>query len=234
MLSRYRLQRINDEERLHRLGESDMGRVGGNLQEEMTASEWAVDSVKEAVELLAQDETAKMSIVQDIMLRRTDYLRRVIARWRTRRSHDVIFVPQLQQFPSGRQRLVGIWEKHHKVVVRNLWRKVRLEATEQASGRANWGKFEQAKVFKALALPHCLCANMVNALKLLGNQQEDGDGFRQNIVTNLGKGSRRGLTDGLREFIEVDNERSLDVGALRRGKGTLKFGSRKLRKGARM
>ena len=53
-------------------------------------------------------------------------------------------------------------------------------------------------------------------------QQEDGDGLLQNIVTNLGMGSRKGLTDGLREFIEVDNERALDVGELRRGTGTIK------------
>ena len=44
----------------------------------------------------------------------------------------------------------------------------------------------------------------------------------QNAVTNLGKGSRKGLTDGLREFVDVDNERALDFGALRQGTGTFK------------
>ena len=39
-----------------------------------------------------------------------------------------------------------------------------------------------------------------NALKLLANQQEDGDGLIQNIVTNLCEGSREGLTEGLREM----------------------------------
>ena len=81
---------------------------------------------------------------------------------------------------------------------------------------------EQAKVFKVDAVPQGLCANLVNALKLLANQQEDGDGLLQSIVTNLGKGSRRGFTDGLREFIRVDNHRALDVGELRRGTGTFK------------
>ena len=79
---------------------------------------------------------------------------------------------------------------------------------------------EQAKVFKAHAVPQGLCADLINAMQLLANQQEDGDGLLQNIMTNLGKESRKGLTDGLREFIEVDNERALDVGALRRGTGT--------------
>ena len=82
--------------------------------------------------------------------------------------------------------------------------------------------FEQAKVFKAHAVPQDLCTNLINALKLLANQQEDGDGLLQNIVTNLGKGSRKGLKDGLRDFIRVDNERALDVGAPRRGTGTFK------------
>ena len=41
-------------------------------------------------------------------------------------------------------------------------------------------------------------------------------------MTNLGKGSRKGLTDGLQQFIRLDNERALDVGALRRGTGTFK------------
>ena len=74
---------------------------------------------------------------------------------------------------------------------------------------------EQAKVFKAHAVPQGLCENSINALKLLANQRENGDGLLQNIVKDLGKESRRGLTD-------VDNERALDVGALRRGTGTFK------------
>ena len=90
----------------------------------------------------------------------------------------------------------------------------------------------QVKVFKAQAERQGLCENLFNALKLLANPQEDGDGLLQNIVTNLGKGSRKGLTDGLRDFIRVDSERALDVGALRRGRGTFKFGRQKFRKGA--
>ena len=50
--------------------------------------------------------------------------------------------------------------------------------------------FEQAKIFKAHAVPQGLCGNLINALKLLANQQEDGDGLLQNVVTNLCKGGR--------------------------------------------
>ena len=55
---------------------------------------------------------------------------------------------------------------------------------------------------------------------LLANQQEDGDGLSQNIVKNLNMESRKGLTNGLRDFIKIDNERALDVGYLNRGLGT--------------
>ena len=57
---------------------------------------------------------------------------------------------------------------------------------------------------------------------LLANQQEDGDGLSQNIVKNLNKESRKGLTDSLRDFIKIDNERALDVGYLNQGLGTCK------------
>ena len=60
-------------------------------------------------------------------------------------------------------------------------------------------RVNQAKVFRAHAVPQGLCGNLVNALKLVANQEEDGDGFIQNIVTKLGEGSRKG--NGLRDFI---------------------------------
>ena len=67
----------------------------------------------------------------------------------------------------------------------------------------------QAKVFKAHAVLQGFCGNLIDALKLLANQQEDGDGFIQNIVRHFGERSRKGLTQGLREFIEIDNQRPL-------------------------
>ena len=88
---------------------------------------------------------------------------------------------------------------------------------EKSTTGSNRTVLRQAKVFKAHAVPEGLCANLTNALELLANQQEDGDGLLQNIVKDLGRESRRGLTDGL---LRVDNERALD--ALRRGTGTLK------------
>ena len=79
----------------------------------------------------------------------------------------------------------------------------------------------QAKVFRAHEVPQGLCGNLINALKLLSNQQEDGDGLIQNFVTNLYEESRNGLANGLREFIKIDNYRVFWVGDLNEGLGTL-------------
>ena len=43
----------------------------------------------------------------------------------------------------------------------------------------------QAKVFKSHAVPQGLCENLITALKLLANQQEDVDGLIQSIVTGF-------------------------------------------------
>ena len=60
----------------------------------------------------------------------------------------------------------------------------------------------RARVFKEHAVHQGLCGNLINASKLLANQQ---DGLIQNIVTNLCEVSRQGLTTRLRTFIQVEN-----------------------------
>ena len=49
------------------------------FRRKLKASEWAFDRIEEAFEKVAQDEAEKVSIVQEIMLRSTDNLRRIIA-----------------------------------------------------------------------------------------------------------------------------------------------------------
>ena len=84
-----------------------------------------------------------------------------------------------------------------------------MESTQQ--------DFSRAKVFKAHAAPLCLCDNLINALKLLANQQKDGDSPIQSIVTGLQDKSRKGIMDGLTRFIEADSH----SGDLRRGTRSL-------------
>ena len=62
----------------------------------------------------------------------------------------------------------------------------------------------EAKVFGAHA-PQGLC------------DQKDGDSPVENIVTGLQDKSRKGVMDGLRNFIEVDNHAAVNVGGLHRG-----------------
>ena len=50
-----------------------------SFKEKMKASEWAFDRIKEVFDLVAQDEARKVSSVQEIMFKSTDYLRRIIA-----------------------------------------------------------------------------------------------------------------------------------------------------------
>ena len=52
-----------------------------------------------------------------------------------------------------------------------------------------------------------------------------------NIVTNYDKGSRKGLTEGVREFIKIDNERALSVGYLNQGMETFKVRKPKVLEG---
>ena len=75
----------------------------------------------------------------------------------------------------------------------------------------------QAKVFKPHAVPQGLCDNLINAHKLLANQQKDGDSPIQSVVTGLCERSRKGIVEGLSNFIEVDNHSALDVGYLKKG-----------------
>ena len=54
-----------------------------------------------------------------------------------------------------------------------------------------------------------MCDNLINALKLLANQQQDGDSPIQSIVIGLLEKSRLRIMDGLRKFVSkiVDLEK---------------------------
>ena len=105
-------------------------------------------------------------------------------------------------------------EEAHQLVVCGLWRKVWLEGAKQVQTGES---ASQAKIFKAHAVPQGLCENLINALKLLANQQEDGDGPKQSTVTGLCERSWKGITEGLRNLSKVENHCALEVGHLREG-----------------
>ena len=68
----------------------------------------------------------------------------------------------------------------------------------------------QAKVFFfAHAASEGLCENLINALKLLANQQKYGDCPIPSTVTVLCERSRKGIMEGLRKFVKMDNHCAL-------------------------
>ena len=77
---------------------------------------------------------------------------------------------------------------------------------------------EEAKVFRAHTVPQGLSGeSLINALKLLANQQRDGDSPIQSIVSGLREKSRERITNGLRRFIAHDIHCAVEVGHLRKG-----------------
>ena len=77
----------NDTDCTHRMIEQAFFALkGGNWEEykctyrtEVKATERAFDRIKEPFEKVAKEEARKLSTVQEIMIRSTDYLRRIIA-----------------------------------------------------------------------------------------------------------------------------------------------------------
>ena len=60
--------------------------------------------------------------------------------------------------------------------------------------------------------PQGVCDNLINALKLLTNQQKDGDSPVGQMVTGLLERSRSGMMGGLRKCSAVDNHEAVKVG----------------------
>ena len=57
--------------------------------------------------------------------------------------------------------------------------------------------------------------------------------FGIRLPRNLCKESRKGLTEGLREYFKIDNKRALEVGYLKRGMGTFTVRKPKVTEGCR-
>ena len=75
----------------------------------------------------------------------------------------------------------------------------------------------EAKVFKAHAAPQGLCEILIITIRVLANQQTDGDSPIQSIATGLHERSGKGIMDGLRSFIEIDTHSAVDDVNLHRG-----------------
>ena len=160
--------------------------IGKNLKtpsEKLKASEWAFDRIKKASEKVAQDEAEKVSIVQEITLRSTDYLRRIIAPFG---GQGGVTMSHLCHHCNSFRLEDHVWwvsgRKHTKWWCAICGEKYDWKQPHRLLVVQTGDSIEQTKAFKVLAVRQGLCANLINALKLLANQQEDGDGLLQNIV----------------------------------------------------
>ena len=74
-------------------------------------------------------------------------------------------------------------EEALQLVVRGVWNQIRLESTQQDS--AAWHERRRGESFQDECDPARTCEKMINALKLLANQQRNGGSPIQNIVTGV-------------------------------------------------
>ena len=132
----------------------------------MKASEWAFDRIKEAREQAAQDEAEKVSIAEEAMLRSTDHLRRIIAPVGGQGGVTMSYLcPHCNSFPLED----NVWWVAGRKTTK-WWRAICGEKYDWRQPNRlpdvqTGDSFEQAKVFKAHAVPQGLCANLINALK---------------------------------------------------------------------
>ena len=102
------------------------------------AMKWALIEYKKPSRRWRKMRQGRLSTAQKLMLRSTDYLRRIIAPAGGQGGVTMSYLcPHCNSFLLEDY----VWwvsaGKKHQLVVCDLWRKVRLEATEQAFGRAN-------------------------------------------------------------------------------------------------
>ena len=141
------------------------------------SSEWASGTIGEACEKVAKEEVGRLGIVQEIFRKTMDFLRRIIAPVGGRRGVTLSYIcPHCNRFlledniwwvSTGKKHcswwcaICGErceWRSPNRILV------VQLRTNE-----------DEAKGFRAHAVPQGLCENLINALKLLANQHKDGD-----------------------------------------------------------
>ena len=83
-----------------------------------------------------------------------------------------------------------------QLVVRSMRRPIQLESAHKILVVSLDPTQTKRKSWKHVRHHGGLCDDLVNALKLLANQQKDGDSPIQSIVTGLHERSRRGIMDG--------------------------------------
>ena len=196
-------------------------------KEEEKSSEWTLERKREAYAKVAKYEIGRLGIVQE----------------KSEEEHALLAAGSLRQssewslFCRVSARIATVFRR--RTTFGGCRRDTETATTERrgttvgvCGGTYEWRAPErilvvqldtnedEATVFRAHAVPQGLCENLINALKLLVNQQRDGDS--PNIVTGLRERSRGGVMNGSRSFTGLDNHRAVEVGHVRRGLRPLK------------
>ena len=185
--------------------------------EEEESPEWSVERIRDACE-----KVDAWALCRKYLRKSTDFLRRVIAPVGGMGGVTLSYnCPHCHRFPLEDY----IWwvsmghgdSKNRKKKHCSWWcavcgGKYECRAPNRILIFQLGSSANEAKVFRAHVAPQGLCEKLINALKLLANQQTDGDSPIESIVTGLEARSRKGIMDGLRSFIEMVNHSALDVG----------------------
>ena len=87
-----------------------------NFRTEVKATEWAFDRIMEAFEKVGKVEARNLSTVPEIMIRSTDYLRRIIAPAGGQGGVTMSYLcPHYNSFPMENLRLVGLMGKNTQI-----------------------------------------------------------------------------------------------------------------------
>ena len=151
-------------------------------KEKEKSSEWTLSKVREVYEKVARDEVGRLGIVQEIFEKMYGLLEadHGASRW-TGRSYPVVHLPPpaLQQFPCGGLHLVGIdgTRRQQQQAEEALQLVVAWCVEAYMNGEHPTGFLvvqlgtdeDEAKGFRAHAVPQGLCENLINAPKPLAN-----------------------------------------------------------------
>ena len=121
------------------------------FRKKMKASEWAFDRIKEAFDLVAQDEARKVSVVQEIMFKSIDYLWRIIAPVGGQGGVTTSYLcPNCNRFPlEDYVWWVSVGKKHTSWWCAICGEKYDLKQSNRLLVVQPGESFEQVKVFKS-------------------------------------------------------------------------------------
>ena len=151
------------------------------------------------------DDIGRLGVAQEILRESGLHAADRRASRRSGKSHFVIRLPALHLtfggYPQDTHTATNRKKKHCNwwcaaCGSQHEWRAPNRILEERIGVNAN-----EAKVREAHATPLGLCDNLLNALKLLANQQKDGHSPIQSVVTSLHERSRSGIMDGPTRFM---------------------------------